>query len=129
MALDVKRVGCNLVFGPVVDIDQKPPCVVIGGLERSFGTNVTTVVKYATSMITGMHEVGILTSLKHFPGHGSAMGDTHLGMVDVTQTWTHTELEPYKRLIDMGIVDMVMTSHIINNNLDNQVPATLSRRM
>jgi beta-N-acetylhexosaminidase len=45
-----------------------------------------------------MHRKGVLTSLKHFPGHGSSMGDTHKGFVDVTAQWSPNELEPYEQL-------------------------------
>jgi beta-N-acetylhexosaminidase len=69
----------------------------------------------------------VLTSLKHFPGHGSSKDDTHLGIADVTNTWEERELKPYKSLIDSGYVDAVMTSHIVNRKLDKQGnPGTLS---
>ena len=56
------------------------------------------------------------------------MGDSHLGMVDVTTTWDASELEPFRNLISQGKVDVVMTAHIYNNNIDPGFPATLSRK-
>jgi beta-N-acetylhexosaminidase len=64
--------------------------------------------------------------LKHFPGHGSAIGDSHLGFTDVTGTWSSIELQPYAHLIAAGTVDAVMTGHLYNANLDSLYPSTLS---
>jgi beta-N-acetylhexosaminidase len=74
-----------------------------------------------------MHAAGILTALKHFPGHGSSFEDSHLGFVDVTKTADPTgELAPYRALIGEGVVDAVMTAHVFNQNVDPRYPATLS---
>ena len=74
-----------------------------------------------------MHQKeGIVSCLKHFPGHGSASGDTHAGLVDVTKTWQECELKPYRELIDGGIVEMVMVAHVINRNMGDELPASLS---
>lgn len=63
--------------------------------------------------------------MKHFPGHGSSKGDTHKGLVDVTDTWQRCELEPYRNLPSANI--MVMTAHVINRKLDpSGLPASLS---
>ena len=67
------------------------------------------------------------STLKHFPGHGSSTGDTHLGVVDVTDTWSRTELEPFANLIASGQADAVLTAHVFNATLDADYPATLSR--
>jgi beta-N-acetylhexosaminidase len=70
---------------------------------------------------------GVLTCAKHFPGHGSARGDTHLGLVDVTATWHERELLPFQRLIEAGLCDAIMSAHVFNAALDPDRPATLSR--
>ncbi|MFA7199741.1 MAG: glycoside hydrolase family 3 N-terminal domain-containing protein, partial [Methanoculleus sp.] len=70
--------------------------------------------------------LGVMTAIKHFPGHGSAMTDTHEGFTDVTRTWTEEELLPYRDLIARGLPDMVMTAHVYNADLDPDYPATLS---
>jgi beta-N-acetylhexosaminidase len=81
----------------------------------------------AAEFIKGHRKYGVLTSLKHFPGHGSSKDDTHLGIADVTNTWEERELKPYQALIDSGFADAVMTSHIVNRKLDkNGNPGTLS---
>ncbi len=81
----------------------------------------------AREFIKQHHKYGVLTSLKHFPGHGSSKDDTHNGIADVTDTWNERELKPYQQLIDSGYADAVMTSHIVNRNLDkNGNPGTLS---
>jgi beta-N-acetylhexosaminidase len=68
----------------------------------------------------------VLTALKHFPGHGSSTQDSHLGVVDVSDTWSDTELEPYRRLLADGLADTVLTAHVFNDRLDSRYPATLS---
>jgi beta-N-acetylhexosaminidase len=70
---------------------------------------------------------GVLCTLKHFPGHGSARADSHLGFVDVSNTWSPLELQPYERIIRAGKCEIVMTAHIFNEKLDVEHPATLSR--
>ena len=67
--------------------------------------------------------------MKHFPGHGSSKDDTHSGFADVTDTWQEYELVPYKKLIIENKVDLIMTAHIYNSNLDPDYPATLSKKI
>jgi beta-N-acetylhexosaminidase len=124
----VANFGFNLNFSPVVDLDplSGPMCPIIGEIERSFGSDVKTVEKYAKAFIEAHHGAGVLTSLKHFPGHGTAKGDTHEGLIDVTQTWQERELEPFKSLIQKNMVDMIMTAHLVNAHWDKALPATLS---
>ena len=97
---------------------------VIHGLGRSFGKDPVTVAKYASTFIDAMHSNGVLTSVKHFPGHGSSVGDTHKGFVDVTNLWKEVELEPYHLLKDKA--DTVMVAHVFNKHLDDTYPASLS---
>jgi beta-N-acetylhexosaminidase len=73
-----------------------------------------------------MHHYGVLTSLKHFPGHGSSVGDTHKGFVDVTTLWNKVEMEPYRLLNKKA--DTVMVAHVFNKKLDTKYPATLSKK-
>jgi beta-N-acetylhexosaminidase len=87
-------------------------------------------VQCAEIMIEEHKKLNIKTALKHFPGHGSSTTDSHLGLVDVSKTWSVEELFPYKYLIDTGKVDMIMTAHIINKKLDDSgLPATLSKKI
>ena len=119
--------GFDLNFAPVVDVAIEPDGPAIGRKERCFGETADHVVRHARAYIQGHREVGVLTCCKHFPGHGSARGDTHAGFVDVTDTWQEQELEPYRRLIAEGLAPMVMTAHIVNRRLDPLLPSTLSR--
>lgn len=122
----MSEVGILLNLAPVVDLDLNPANRVIGGKERSYSAVSETVVAHAAEFIRAHHENGVLCTLKHFPGQGSAPGDTHEGLVDATAEWKEKELEPFRRLIEMGLADAVMTAHIVNRNLDSLWPATLS---
>ena len=119
--------GINLNFVPVVDLDLNPENPVIGKLERSFSRSPATVTRHALAVIDAHRRNGVLTAPKHFPGHGSAAGDTHEGFVDVTDRWTAVELEPFRSLIRQDKADMVMTAHIFNGKHDPVWPSTLSR--
>ncbi|MFP4516730.1 MAG: glycoside hydrolase family 3 protein, partial [Desulfovibrionales bacterium] len=118
--------GINMNFSPVVDLNVNPANPIIGKLERSFSHDPEIVVAHAAATIHGFHEYGILAVIKHFPGHGSSLADSHLGFTDVTETWSPRELIPFERLVGMGLPDGVMTAHIYNRDLDPEVPATLS---
>lgn len=119
--------GINMNFGPVVDLASNPNNPIIAKHGRAFSANEDSVIMFAKEFIIEHHKKGVLTSLKHFPGHGSSKDDTHLGIADVTNTWEERELKPYQALIDSGYVDAVMTSHIVNKKLDkNGNPGTLS---
>lgn len=121
------RAGFNLDFAPVTDVNVNPDCPVIGALGRSFSHDPKKVADCAHAFITGLHEKRILSCIKHFPGHGSAGADSHLGLVDVTDSWSETELTPYRKLISRNAPDIIMTAHIFNANLDPDYPATLSK--
>lgn len=120
-------VGINVNLAPVVDLNTNPENPVIGSLERSFSANPQKVVKHATAYIDMLHKFDVLGVLKHFPGHGSSKKDSHLGIVDVTETWEQKELIPYRKLINSGTADMIMTAHIFNARWDSTYPATLSQ--
>jgi len=121
--------GFNINFAPVVDLDLNPSNPVIGGLERSFSADPAIVVRQALEVIRAHRAAGVLTTLKHFPGHGSSREDSHDGFVDVTGIWSRKELEPFARIIEAGACDAVMTAHIFDADLDPSLPATLSPRV
>ncbi|MDO4971405.1 MAG: glycoside hydrolase family 3 N-terminal domain-containing protein [Bacteroidales bacterium] len=127
MATQLATSGVNLNLAPVLDV-LNPECPPIGKIQRSFGTDANVIVRHASIQIDEMHRQHVLNAVKHFPGHGNALGDSHWGFVDVTATWQPSELEPFRRLIKKGKVDVVMTAHIINGNIDPDYPATLSRK-
>ncbi|MES2702455.1 MAG: glycoside hydrolase family 3 N-terminal domain-containing protein [Bacteroidota bacterium] len=127
LAALLRHLGINLNYAPTVDLAVNPANTVIVKNGRSFGENYTQVVTHAALCIQAHHEFGIKTSLKHFPGHGSSAGDSHLGMVDVTGTWNIEELLPYDKLLRSVNYDAVMVGHIINKRWDTTLlPATLS---
>jgi beta-N-acetylhexosaminidase len=120
--------GININFAPVVDLATNPDNPIIAKFGRAFSAKEDSVTLMAKEFIRQHHKYNVLTSLKHFPGHGSSKADTHLGIADVTTTWNEKELIPYRELIDSGYVDAVMTSHIVNKSLDAAGnPGTLSR--
>jgi beta-N-acetylhexosaminidase len=125
----LRAAGINWNLAPVVDVGYNPANPVIVGVGRSFGASPSRVAAQARAYIEGMHAAGLVTALKHFPGHGSSVGDSHHGFVDVTATANpDVELAPYRSLIAEGVVDSVMTAHVFNERLDRRYPATLSRR-
>jgi beta-N-acetylhexosaminidase len=118
--------GFTFNFAPVVDLNVNPSNPAIGALGRSFSANADVVVANATEEIRAHRAVGVRTSLKHFPGFGSATGNTDFGVVDVTATWHPSELEPFRRLIATGMADSVLVAHLLNHQLDPGRPASLS---
>jgi beta-N-acetylhexosaminidase len=123
----LKGAGINLNLAPVVDLNLNPSNPAIGALGRSFSANPDVVVAQATAVIDAHHGADVRCAIKHFPGEGSATGNTDEGIVDVTATWTTLELEPFKRLIAGNVPDVVMVGHIKNDQLDPDRPAALSR--
>ncbi len=120
--------GINVNFAPLADVNTNQNNPIIGKLGRSFSTNPLEVEEYCRTFIEGQKEEGVVSVLKHFPGHGSSRGDSHEGLVDVTKTWNEKELIPFRNLIKSGDAQMIMTAHIFNEKLDKNYPATLSKK-
>lgn len=127
MALELQKLGFNVNFAPVVDLNTNPQNPVIGQLERSFSDDPSVVTNHAAVFLEEFHKNQILGVLKHFPGHGSAWNDSHIGMADVSDTWEPIELQPYQLLAQKETPFAVMTAHVFNEHLDSDDPATLSR--
>jgi beta-N-acetylhexosaminidase len=128
MGATLREAGINWNLAPVVDVAVNPLNPAVVTLGRTFSSDPQQVIVQARAFIQGMHEAGVLTSLKHFPGHGSSRTDSHLGFVDVTDTADlKIEFAPYRALIKEGLADSVMTAHVFNRGLDPWNPATLSR--
>jgi beta-N-acetylhexosaminidase len=129
-AATLAGLGINVNFAPVVDLASNPTNPIIATKERAFSANADSVALFAREFIKQHRKLGIVTALKHFPGHGSSKDDTHLGIADVTNTWNESELNPYQRLIDSGDIDAIMTAHIVNKKLDEKgLPGTLSKKI
>ena len=123
---DLTSIGVTLNYAPVVDINLNPDNPAIGRLGRSFSADTGVVVTNATEEIQIHRAAGVKTVLKHFPGSGSATGNTDFEVVDVSTTWHTSELEPFQKLIDSGVVDSIMAAHLLNKQLDPSRPASLS---
>lgn len=131
IASNLAGLGINVNFAPVVDVmvsgSASNPIFAAG---RSFSSNPDSVVVMAREYIKKHRQYGVLTVLKHFPGHGSSEGDTHFGIADVTEYWKAYELDPYKKLLKEGMIDGIMSAHIVNKTLDpSGVPGTLSPKI
>lgn len=131
MATTLKDLGFNLNFAPVVDLELTTEEGIIGRLGRSFSSDPEVVAKLARQFVEVFSRHGIACSYKHFPGHGSAVGDTHEGFVDVSDTFVPNELVPYTLLVNDNVQPvMIMTAHVVNKTLDpSGLPATLSYDM
>ncbi len=123
------RLGINLNFAPVADLDIHPQNPIIGAFGRSFSKDAATVTRHCAIWITEHHNRGILTCLKHFPGHGSSRRDSHHHFVDISTTWDEKELLPYQNLIRQRLADTVMVGHLFLRQLDEEWPAPLSEKI
>lgn len=129
IAQDMKLLGMHLNFAPVVDINNNPKNPVIGF--RSFGDDKNKVAEKASAYLRGMQEEGLLTSLKHFPGHGDTDLDSHFDLPQLPftkQRLDSLELYPFKQLIAAG-ASGVMVAHMNIPSLDStaNLPSTLSK--
>lgn len=126
----LKEYGFNLNFAPVTDVNTNPDNIVIGN--RSFGNDPNLVAEMVKAEIEGLHEAGIMSSIKHFPGHGDTREDTHDGFVSIDKNWDELmecELIPFKAGIDAQ-TDMIMISHITADKIMGQkLPSSLSYEM
>jgi beta-N-acetylhexosaminidase len=119
----------NLNYAPVLDV-HNGNCPVMGARNRCFSPNPKTIAIHATQVVEAHNNFKVHTIVKHFPGHGNSLSDSHFGIADVTKTWKKEELEPYRLLINSCHAEAVMTAHIVNGKLDpSLLPATLSKRI
>ena len=121
--------GLSGIFGPVMDVNTEPMNPIIG--TRSYSDDPEVVIKLGTQMVKGVQEGGLLTSLKHFPGHGRVASDSHLGIP--VNTWPVEELEniefrTFQEAINAG-ADAIMSCHVLYQNYDPDYPGTLSKKI
>lgn len=129
-AEELRALGVNFNFAPVADINLDPNNPIIGA--RCYGDTPEQVTEYTLEALKGFQDGDILSTVKHFPGHGDTSSDSHLTLPVVDKSleelWKN-ELVPFKRLIDAGC-PAVMTTHILFPQIeDKKVPATMSRRI
>jgi beta-N-acetylhexosaminidase len=118
-AEEARAVGVHWNFFPDADVNSNPLNPIIN--TRSFGEDPQQVGDLVTAYIKGAHEGGMLTTVKHFPGHGDTATDSHLGVASVNGDRAHLdsiELPPFKQAIAAG-VDSVMVAHVTVPALDS----------
>lgn len=125
----IKEYGFNVDFAPVADVLSNPKNTVIG--KRSFGSDPEKVSEMVGRCIDGLHDSGIITTVKHFPGHGGTYEDTHTQLAVIDKTWDELkqcELIPFAENLDK--TDMVMVAHIaLPNVTGDKTPASLSYKV
>lgn len=129
LADELKYYGFNINFAPVVDLNINPNSPAIGAKERSYSLQEEIVISYANEFIDAQKDAGIISVLKHFPGHGSAISDSHKKLTDVSDTWQYKELKPYYHFAKYKKADAVMVGHITLNKFDKKYPASLSTKI
>jgi beta-glucosidase-like glycosyl hydrolase/CubicO group peptidase (beta-lactamase class C family) len=127
----LKRLGVNINYAPVADINNNPDNPIIN--DRSFGEEKNSVAEKSVAYMKGLQDAGIIACAKHFPGHGYADVDSHLDLPLLDLDKKHffsTELVPFRSLVNNG-VKSVMTGHLQIPAFDNRKsrPSSLSSNM
>jgi beta-N-acetylhexosaminidase len=128
MGQEMRAVGINLNFAPVVDVNCNPDNPVIG--DRSFGACPKSVTEYGRRALEGYARAKVFAALKHFPGHGDATADSHVSLPLVQKTREElmaVELYPFQKLAPFA--DMIMTAHILVPALDPDNCSTFSSKI
>jgi beta-N-acetylhexosaminidase len=126
-AADLTGLGLNVNFMPIVDVLTNPNNP--GLPQRTFGSNPTIVTQMGQAYLRGLTAGGVIGCLKHFPGLGSATIDPHYSLPTMNRSLTtlnNIDFVPYRNMINQGIVPMVMVTHILNPQLDPNLPTSLS---
>ncbi|MEN9810844.1 MAG: hypothetical protein RLZZ488_2411 [Pseudomonadota bacterium] len=126
-AATARGLGINCLLAPVADVLTRPENPAIG--DRSFSSDAVTVARCAAIVCDEIHRAGLFSCAKHFPGHGHTETDSHKGFAttDVTlATLREREWLPFRHLIEHSKIPMIMTAHVICQELDPSRPATLS---
>jgi beta-N-acetylhexosaminidase len=124
----LRALGVTMNFAPVVDVDTNPDNPIIG--DRAFGADPEVVVRFAAAYLRGLRAGGVASCLKHYPGHGDTLLDSHLALPTVGHDRARldaVELVPFRRLA--ALADSMMTAHVLYPALDAERPATLSSRI
>jgi len=123
---ELKAVGININYAPVVDVNTNPDNPVMKN--RMFSSDPETCGRLGSAVCRGIQKMLVMACAKHFPGHGDTTEDSHFALPKVNKTLAQLdemELIPFKRVI-RSRVESIMTAHILNPNLDPKYPATLS---
>lgn len=127
---ELKDLGFNVDFAPVIDVNNNPANPIIG--VRSFGSDPECVTRMGLKFVKGLNDAGVVSAIKHFPGHGDTGVDSHIDLPTIPHDMERlesVELKPYYAMIEQQ-VDMIMTAHITFPAIedDPEIPATLSRK-
>ncbi len=127
IAEEMKAIGINWLYGPVSDVLNNPANSMVN--VRSYGENSETVSKYVAEEVRGLRDGGVLSTAKHFPGHGDTPIDSHINTPTINisrERFETVELAPFRAAIAAGL-DSFMTAHIaLPNVTGDNVPASLS---
>lgn len=126
---ELKSLGVNTDFAPVLDVNSNPNNPIIG--DRAFSEDAETAARTALAFQRGLAKEGVVTCGKHFPGHGDTRTDSHLTLPRVSRSRAvleKTELLPFRRAV-AARVPMLMTAHVVYQALDPRTPATLSSKI
>tara|TARA_B100001063_G_scaffold116258_1_gene108567 strand:- start:1232 stop:4117 length:2886 start_codon:yes stop_codon:yes gene_type:complete len=129
MAEQNQALGVHFNFSPSVDVNNNSKNPIIGN--RSFGENPFNVYNKAKAYIQGHKDVGVYTSIKHFPGHGDTDKDSHKTLPIINGNMNrlnNVELFPFKKLIDDGLAESVMLAHLSVPAIDKNYPSSLSSK-
>jgi beta-glucosidase-like glycosyl hydrolase len=124
---ELKEFGFNVDFAPVLDVNSNPDNPIIG--DRSFSPDPDIVSELGIQTMKGMRSQGIISTIKHFPGHGDTSVDSHLALPVVNkslQELESLELIPFKRAINNG-ANLIMVAHILLPEIDDTYPSSLSK--
>ncbi len=128
-AKELKAVGINANFAPVLDVNTNPDNPIIN--ERAFSNNPNSVSRFGLAVIAGLQDNGVIACCKHFPGHGDTSLDSHHQMPVVEHSierLNEIELLPFKHAAENDVA-AIMTAHVLYKGLDEKYPATLSKKI
>lgn len=126
LATELKAIGVNVNFAPVVDVLTNSQNTLMKG--RCFSNDPEVCARLGSAVIRGIQKMGVMAVAKHYPGHGDTVLDSHFELPKLSKSWKELEsreLIPFRRAI-RSKVDGIMTAHILNKSLDDKYPATLS---
>lgn len=129
MGIELRHLGFNFNFAPVGDVNNNPKNPVIN--VRSYSEDPHVVADYMEEAVKGYHDAKLMTSVKHFPGHGDTAVDSHIGLPIVDfdkERLDRMELVPFKRMIDLDLPG-IMASHVLYTKYDDKYPTTLSKKV
>ncbi|MFP6637931.1 MAG: beta-N-acetylhexosaminidase [Nitrospinaceae bacterium] len=126
MGKELRAVGINMDYAPVLDVHSNPENPIIG--KRALDTDPEKVARLGTELIRGFYDAGVIPVGKHFPGHGDTSQDSHLTLPRVERTresLEQCELIPFSHAIQQGL-EVIMTAHVVYPAWDAHQPATFS---